>query len=504
MVSSVIRAIQLQARRRPDASALIGPELDISFGRLVIFIETLSQRLRSLGVRRGDKVGICIDNCPEVVVAMLAINDLGAAFVPLSPRDPERRLSRLAERAALSAVFVSKGKRIEGVAHHVDVEGLLASADGGALAAEQAPESRIEQEELAYVIFTSGSTGEPKGVCISQASFFAATQAAAEVMGFDETTRSLAILPMHFDGSFSGVFPVLVRGGCVLIFRGPLCPPVRFSRLMKSFGLTHSTVTPTYLRELMNEVLHGAEPTSWRTLALGGEAPSKGELRQLRAALPSLRFYNRYGPTEATMAVATLEIDDEMLASASPVPLGHPHPGVTFCVDGKPDEVISQGQIGELWIGGTQLMTGYLDDPEGTARVVVQGADRRWLRSGDLVTVDELGRYVFVERADNVVKRNGTRIALAEVEAAVCAMDDVVSAACVKVVVAETVRIFAFVQLAQGEGDDKQFRQELLRELPHTMMPDAIVFLEALPRASATKLDRKALERLGNEMVAKQ
>ena len=499
MVQSVLEAIWLQSSRRPDASALIGKGIDVTFDQLTRLVSNVSERLEEMGVKPGNKVGICSDNRPECLVAMLAIHYLGAAFVPLAPRDPNDRLAKLAARAELTVAFVSKNRRISGVQSHVDLAGLLALS----ASEDPAPPRRFGPEDLAYVIFTSGSTGEPKGVCISHRAFWAATDAAAEVMHFGEQTRSLATLPLHFDGSFSAVFPVLARGGSVLVAEGPICPPSRFARLLQRFELTHSTVTPTYLRTLMNEVSIGDEHGSWRTLALGGEAPPKLELSRLRAVLPELRFFNRYGPTEATMAVTTGEISDEMLASAGPIPLGPPHPSVRFCIDGHSDRPIEPGQSGELWVAGTQLMDGYLNDVESTARVFTEADGQRWLRTSDLVKIDEANRYVFVERVDNIVKRNGTRVALAEVEAAFDEVENVVATVCTKVTDGDAVRIIAFVQLGDGDsGDEAALRRHLLKLLPHSMMPDTITFLDALPRASATKVDRKALERMGNDMVA--
>lgn len=503
MGESVVRAIQVQALRRPEAKALIGPGVDVTFAQLAGAVALLSQRLQEVGVGPGARVGICTDNCPECIPAMLAINAVGASFVPLSPRDPERRLVGLAKRANLSAVFVWDDLSLSGVQHHLQLAGLFDEPIAKPIIDAMVDLREVQPERLAYVIFTSGSTGEPKGVCTSHRAFWGATKAAADIMGFAEQTRSLAILPMHFDGSFSAVFPVLVKGGSVLVFRGPLCPPSTFCRLFKRFELTHTTITPTYLRAMMNEVELGENQRSWCTLALGGEAPPKVELQRLRKLLPSLKFFNRYGPTEATMAVATLEIDDAMLQSEATIPLGHPHPGVSFCIDGNPNE-LRPGQAGELWIGGDQLMERYLDDADSTARVLVRRGSENWLRTGDLVTVDDAGRYVFVERVDNVVKRNGTRIALAEVERSLNDLPSVVMAACVKSVTTEGVRIVAFVQAASEGRDEARLRQELLQELPYSMMPDKIVFLDLLPRASASKVDRSALERLGVELMVKQ
>ena len=137
-------------------------------------------------------------------------------------------------------------------------------------------------------------------------------------------------------------------------------------------------------------------------IALGGEACSVADLRALWAAAPKMRIFNRYGPTETTIAVSHLELTPELTAEGT-VPLGYPHPGVTFhLIDEQGDAVSEPGRVGELYIGGSQLMTGYWGAPELTSAVMRDDvvAGETVYRSGDLVYRDEQGAYVYVDRAD--------------------------------------------------------------------------------------------------------
>jgi amino acid adenylation domain-containing protein len=507
----MVAALEAWARRTPDAPALIDPTTTVSYRALWQAVGQIGDRLARCGARPNDRVVICSENAVAVIAAIYGTLAARCTFVPMSPFDPDARLLQLCERTRPAAIFAPRRKQLPAsLPLRLVLEDVFGDGDGGgghAPAVPGAPEPAPNEpgDAIAYIIFTSGSTGQPKGVCISHRSLFQACEAAARAMGFDATTRSLVILPLHFDGSFSSVFPVLLTGGCLFVHRGPMCPPATFVRLMHDHALTHTTVTPTYLRALMAD--QGSlrdRCASWRTVAVGGEQPPKPELRRLRAELPRIRMFNRYGPTEATMAVSTTEISDAMLASDDKIPIGAPHPGVEFIALGLDGEPCRVGERAELYLGGAQLMTGYLDDPEATAAVLgpLLGGTRTLLRTGDVITVNPSGQYVFVERIDSVVKRNGTRVSLDEIEAGLARVAGVGSAACVKLTAGDRVRIVAFVQRTRADLQEREVRRDLLRELPAAMSPDVIRFVDDLPQASGGKVDRAALARLASTEVS--
>ena len=215
--------------------------------------------------------------------------------------------------------------------------------------------------------------------------------------------------------------------------REALLFPRRFFSIVVSEGITATSFSPSYLRLLRaSGRLARLADTPLRVMALGGEAPSTADIRAVWAASPGLRVVNRYGPTETTIAVAHLELTPELL-DAGLVPIGHPHPGSSFhLVDEHGRLVDRPGVVGELYIGGRQLMAGYLNDPALSAAAlrtdVVEGTTL--YRTGDLVFRDERGNYVYVGRADRVIKRHGVRMSLVEVTEALGGIDGVTSAAC--------------------------------------------------------------------------
>ena len=217
-------------------------------------------------------------------------------------------------------------------------------------------------------------------------------------------------------------------------------------------------------------------------VALGGEACSAADVEALWAAAPGVRVFNRYGPTETTIAVTHVELTPGMVADGV-VSMGRPHPGVDFhLVDESGRLVDEAGQVGELHIGGAQLMTGYWGAPGLTAEVlrtdVVEG--RTLYRTGDLVYRTPEGEYVYVDRADRVIKRMGVRISLVELAEALRGLEGVTAATCVAYDDQGQLAIVAFV-VGEGLGSALDIRRAAADRLPDSMLPDRIEQVDSLP-----------------------
>jgi acyl-CoA synthetase (AMP-forming)/AMP-acid ligase II len=203
---------------------------------------------------------------------------------------------------------------------------------------------------------------------------------------------------------------------------------------------------------------------------------------------------NRYGPTETTIAVAHLELTPELL-DAGLVPIGRPHPGSSFhLVDEHGRLVDRPGVVGELYIGGPQLMAGYLNDPALSAAVlrtdVVDGTTL--YRTGDLVYYDNGGDYVYVGRSDRVIKRHGVRMSMVEVTDALGGVDGVASVACTTFDLEGRLGVVAFV-VPDRELTPLAVRRAASERLPETMLPDDFVLVANLPLTSSSKIDERRL-----------
>ena len=491
-VRGVVGAVLDHADRAPDRPAVKDLDRALTRGELRAAAGKVAAGLLQKGVEPGDRVALLIGNSVDFVVAALGCLWAGVTFVPLAITDPDLRRAQIVADCRPAQVITAGPDQT--APSGLPVGTAWTSLSALSAAAGYAPPPATGP--ISYIIYTSGTTGAPKGVQISPDAFFTAVEACAEAVGLTEDDRGLCVSPVHFDGSFSAIFPPLVRGVPLVIpDREALLFPRRFFSIVVSEGITATSFSPSYLRLLRaSGGLARLADTPLRVIALGGEAPSTADIRAAWAASPGLRVVNRYGPTETTIAVAHQELTPELL-DAGPVPIGHPHPESSFhLVDEHARLVDRPGVVGELYIGGRQLMAGYLNDPALSAGVlrtdVVEGTTL--YRTGDLVFRDDRGNYVFVGRSDRVIKRHGVRMSLVEVTDALGGIDGVASAACTTFDLEGKLAVVAFV-VPDGELTPIAVRQAAYERLPETMLPDQIVLVADLPLTSSSKVDERRL-----------
>jgi non-ribosomal peptide synthetase component F len=358
------------------------------------------------------------------------------------------------------------------------------------------PEYSRDTSLVAYMIYTSGTTGKPKGVQIGNAAFGAAVRSTADALGLNQRTRTLLVSPFHFDGSYANLFPTLVSGGTVVMRpREALLFPRTFFNAISNEDITYSGFTPSYLRLLLaSPEFPRLRDSTLEIVALGGEAISVADLRSLWLKVPALRVFNRYGPTETTIAVTNVELTPAMIESGT-VTIGRPHPGVTFVlVDDDGAVVGSSNRTAELYVGGDQLMDGYWGDPSLTAAVMRRDIveDQALYRTGDLVYRTDEDTYVYVDRADRVVKRSGVRISLVELSSSISQLDGVRAASCVTFDREGELGIAAFV-VTDTEMAALDIRRAAIAVLPANMLPDRIELIAAMPLNRSNALDEAGL-----------
>jgi D-alanine--poly(phosphoribitol) ligase subunit 1 len=488
----VLQAIIQQARTGPDLPAVKDLDCELSYGQLQEEVARVATGLAVRGVVEGDRVALLLPNSVEFVVTALACLWIGAVFVPLAVTDPDSRLATIVADCAPSLVVRAGG------GDDVPALGQVPLAPISWLRNETtAPLARVaDSPRIAYAIYTSGTTGTPKGVLIGSEAFRVAVEATSDALGLDRNTRTLCVSPFYFDGSFGTLFPTLFAGGSVVIRpREALLFPRTFFNAVAKEGISYTGFSPSYLRLLLaSPQMAKLRDSTLDVVALGGEASSIADIRDLWAAAPNIRVFNRYGPTETTIAVTHVQLSPELLADGT-VPMGEPHRGTSFhLVDERHRVIAGTGRIGELYIGGQQLMDGYWgaqDLTDGVLRSdVVPGMTV--YRTGDLVYRDEAGRYVYVDRADRVIKRSGVRISLVELGEAMRSVDGASAAACVLFDNGGELGIVAFV-VTDRPVSALELHQAARERLPDTMLPNRIEVVASLPLTNSSKLDERLL-----------
>jgi amino acid adenylation domain-containing protein len=481
---------EAQVRRTPDAVALVWGEHAVSYGELNAKANRLAHHLISLGAGPERLVAIGTGS-PELVVAALAVLKAGASYLPLDLSYPAQRLTYMLDDARpMLLLRTSEDVLPESGLPQLLLDEPVDGPDRDPTDADRV--APLTSANRAYVIYTSGSTGRPKGVEIEHRQLDTyldhVSRTYPGVRG-----RALLHSSFAFDLTVTALFAPLVNGGCVHVgaleeMGTPAAGP--FGQERPSFV----KVTPSHI-PLLTALPAQASPTG--ELMAGGELLLGETIEAWRRQHPGARVVNEYGPTETTVGCSTVIIERDEPVPPGPLPIGQPMPDVAFHVLDDRLRPVAPGEVGELYIAGTQLARGYLGRPELTATRFVANPfgppGSRMYRSGDRVRPTVDGEYEFLGRVDHQTKIRGYRIELGEIESALTRHPDVRQAAAVVREDTPSVKQLVAYVVGVEPSEVDQLRKDLAESLPDYMVPAAVVTLDALPLTVNGKVDTAAL-----------
>lgn len=498
-----------------DKIACTDGEKEISYGELNKRSGQIASLLFDCGVRRQDRVALCLNRSAEFLPAILGVLRADAVYVPLDPKSPPARWQQIVADCAPAALICdsrtlsSLGAAIEiscptillGRRCHLPEEApaVLADIEDLATFPPFAGGGKNGSDDLAYVLYTSGSTGLPKGVMISHRNICNYIDWAVDYFAIGAEDRVLGTAPFHFDMSTFDLWSPVKAGAtlCVANNMHTLFPE-KLLEFMENQQITiwkgissllfyldrAGVLAPERLRSL-SRVLFG-----------GDELPARTLMRWMKT-FPDKAFYNVYGPTEATGISLCYAVAKAPENNGERIPIGRPCKSMKALLLDDQLMPVEDGQIGELCLSGPGLGAGYLNDPVRTAQSFFTQANMgeetdTWYRTGDLALRRTDGNYEFIGRKDNQVKIMGYRIELGEIEQALRAVEGVLDAAVVKVSRDGLDELVAFV-----EGPEEQQNPQILKQLrgriPAYMLPRRVVTIADLPRCRRGKIDRATL-----------
>lgn len=489
-------AFQNRAARCPDAVALHFGSQQLRYGELQARANQLAHRLRRLGVRPGERVGLCVERSLELVVAVLGILQAGAAYVPLDPAYPQDRLRYMAEDSGLRHVLVLGTEApVEAVVVDLADPG-LAQESTAALPGLGTP------QDVAYVIYTSGSTGRPKGVEVSHANVLRLFSSSDALFGFGSGDVWSLFHSYAFDFSVWEIWGALLYGGQLVVVPAAVArSPDQFHELLCRHRVTVLNQTPSAFRQLIDADarLDGRGRFALKWVVFGGEALDPRSLSDWveRHGLDAPQLINMYGITETTVHVTFQRVDAAQLAEGGSL-IGHALPDLSLELMDRYGQPVPVGVAGEMWVGGAGVGRGYLQRPELTAERFLETAQGRVYRSGDLARRRADGRLEYLGRIDHQVKIRGFRIELGEIESALQTHPQVTQAHVEARQEAAGARLIAYVATPawQDASLAGSLRSHLRSRLPDYMLPPLILPLERLPLTPNGKLDRQRLAAL--------
>jgi non-ribosomal peptide synthetase-like protein len=486
-----------QAAADPSAHALICGSEKVTYGELEGRANQLAHFLQRSGVQRGDCVGLLLQRSIEVYVALLAILKAGAAYVPIDPDYPGERISFILSDCGARAV-VTTGALAANVGGYGG-EVISIDRSGPQITKESsAPlEPLAMSQDLCYVIYTSGSTGRPKGVQIEHRSACHLVRTENQIFQVQPRDKVYQGFSIAFDASVEEIWLAFSAGATLIVGTQEMTRAgPDLSRLLSQSGVTVFSTVPTMLAMMHEDV------PSVRLLILGGEACPPDLVK--RWWKPGRKFFNTYGPTEATVVATCCECHPDQ-----PLTIGKPLPGYSAYVLDDRLQPVEPGVAGELCLGGVGLARGYVGRPDLTSEKFTTlslpniSRPQRVYRTGDLVRMTADGEIEFLGRIDSQVKIRGFRVELSEIESVLMECP-VVNAAAVTVredspgvqqLVGYVVLKPGVRSQESGVSIEQEIRARLKMRLPAYMVPGLLEVLSKLPTLASGKVDRRRLPR---------
>lgn len=528
--TSVVESFQHHCINTPDQCAVLQEGVCVNYAQLDALSDAFARKVLASDLPADQSIALFCDRSSHVVVAMLGCLKCGVAFVPIDTLFPDERIRYMLDDAKVGLVLtdaqshVRAAELIGGTAAHLLLSDYLSDNDVER-PSEQLP--RVHQHSRAYIMYTSGSTGKPKGVPISHKALNCYCRADAEVYQLTSDDRTLQFATLSFDISIEEIFPPLTTGGTVVLRPSARSDAqIELSDIIEQYSITAVHLATGYWHEWVDlmSVNNSVVPDSLRLMVVTGEMVSTTHfLRWGKLCRHSILWANAYGPTEATVS-ATVFIPPVGWQGKS-LPIGKALPGYrTYILDDQL-EPVSNGETGELYIGGDGLAEGYLNQPELTAESFIddpfdirQHADHvandptscapRLYRTGDLARWLDDGIIEYAGRIDYQLKIGSYRLEPGEIENVINALANVQDSLVSEANDAGRSYLVAYVAIGESEEAHSQIaysiKLELERRLPVYMVPSHYVLMRHMPKTLNGKIDRTALPDASMAVLARQ
>ena len=494
--ATVHELFEQRALLSPDTIALEFEETKLTYRELNEYSNQFAQYLIDLGVAPNDLVGVHMERSAGMLVALLGILKVKAAYVPLDPSYPSERIRYLVEDSKLS-FFLSERNILEAIdtsafPQHVIVVCLDDERTKITQHSKERPNLEYSSDQLAYVIYTSGSTGHPKGVEITHKSLVNFLCSMQKEPGFSSEDILLSVTTLSFDiAGLELYLPIISGGRVVVLSREIAMDGALLADAIEEHRTTVMQATPTTWRLLIESGWKGKQDLK---ILCGGETLPQPLAHKLVNMGSSL--WNMYGPTETTIWSSVYEINrDEPV-----ILIGRPIANTQFYILDDYLQLVPPGSIGKLYIGGDGLARGYhrrekLTEERFIPHPFASASGETLYNTGDLARMHPRGDVEFIGRNDSQVKVRGYRIELGEIECAMNSLPFIAESAChVFTDDNSDKKIIGYYKLQNSENPEQSALRAALRDtLPKYMIPSLFIQLDSFPLTPNGKIDRTAL-----------
>jgi long-chain acyl-CoA synthetase len=500
--------LQNSTVRTPDKVALVCDGQRLTYAEIETQANRLAHALRAHGVRRGDRIGLYLNNSVELVIAMFATLKAGGVFVVINHTTKLDKLSYILNNCRAAALFAStrqQGLVKDMMAETPSLKFAVLCGKGSAEPTDKvfsfddllagypadAPACVNIDVDLTCLIYTSGSTGDPKGVMSAHRNVVAAASSIIEYLRNVPDDVVINVLPLSFDYGLYQLLMVFKFGGRLVLEKSFAYPAPILQKMVEE-RVTGFPGVPTMYAILLQMDLAAYDLSALRYVTNTGAALPPAHITTIRETFPWVQVYSMYGVTETkrTLYLPPEEIDRR------PGSVGIAIPNTEVWIEDEAGNRLGAGEIGELVARGSHVMCGYWENPEATARSFRPGPfpGEQVFHTGDLFKKDEDGFLYFVGRMDDVFKCRGQKVAPKEVENVLYSIPGVVEAAVIGV--PDPVLGYApkaFVVMDGVELSEADIMRHCRAYLEDHTLPKYIEFRDELPKTTSGKIKKTDL-----------
>ncbi|MDR3010880.1 MAG: amino acid adenylation domain-containing protein, partial [Sphingobacterium sp.] len=482
--ATIVTEFEKQVQQTPENVAVVFGDTHLTYAELNRQANRLAYYLLDKYKIKADTlIALKLERSERMIIAILAVLKSGGAYVPIDPEYPSERVKYIIDDSGSQAlidedVFQSYTREYN---NYPEVN----------------PTGISFPENLAYVIYTSGSTGQPKGVMVTQRALINSIVGQQHFFKLNLGDKSSQFFSYSFDVSIFETFLTLINGGALFIISNEIRQnPYKLELFLKSNDINVLTLPASYLKFVDVKNI-----SSLKKIITGGEKINKKDVERV---VEEIDYYNAYGPTEATICSTIFEVKKDKNLFYNQVPIGIPIPNSKIYILDKNKNLVPQGAIGEIFIGGHGLAKGYINNKRLTSRQFLENPfcpEEKIYRTGDLGRWLEDGNIEFIGRIDNQIKYNGYRIELEEIESVLGLHIDI-SAVSVLLLENENDRKDLIAVYTGKYLNILDLKQHINAHMPEYMCPNHFLHLNEFPLTHNGKTDKRKLKSIVQSKIS--
>ncbi|MFP3122685.1 D-alanine--poly(phosphoribitol) ligase subunit DltA [Ectobacillus funiculus] len=497
---NLLEQIEKWSIETPDRLAFVWRDERLTFGQLKQYSDALAAWIIREYEQDASPIMVYGHMQPEMVACFLACVKAGHAYIPVDASIPAERVLRIAENSGAKLLLSPTTDALEYLPVRVVGKNWLDDVFETYKDEAPAPANAVKESDNFYIIYTSGSTGNPKGVQITSSCLESFVSWMLEDFNLQTGQVFLNQAPFSFDLSVMDLYPSLVTGGTLWAVDKDMIakPKDLFASLAKS-NIDVWTSTPSFAEMCLMEPSFSENMLpNVRTFLFCGEVLSNNAARHLLERFPKAAIMNTYGPTEATVAITGIQIDQNVLEQYKSLPVGYCKSDCRVLIQKEDGTLAADGEKGEIVIVGPSVSTGYLGSPELTAKAFTTVDGERAYKTGDAGYLQD-GLLFYNGRLDFQIKLHGYRMELEEIEHHLRSSQYVQNAVILPIKKDEKYDYLLAVIIPAEHSFEKEFhltsaiRKELSTILPNYMIPRKFMYQDSIPMTANGKADRKKL-----------